>query len=494
MKDAINSRYMPPWPADPNHGLKFKNDARLSQAEISTFNAWVNEGARNGNDSHAPDLLSKAATESGDWAGPDGRKPDLIVSMSREVQIPAAGDLPYVQIQVPLPLAEDKWVIACQARPGNASVVHHMAITEVTAPDNVSPANLNDFLAMARQMHLPGSVLQPTVTAASNPNVIDMLAIYTPGVATERYCDGCAKLLKGGANNYLAFNIHYTANGKPATDRSQVAFWFRDTPPKHQLLRVAMSDETILANGKELLTDATGERAEGTQMVIPPIAPGQANYALTSVTAFTGPVTLYQFHPHAHFRARDFTYAAVYPDGHEQTLLTIPRYDFHWQLEYNLAAPLSLPAGSKLVVTAHYDNSANNPLNPDPGREVLFRAQNLSTDEMFSPFVQYSEDGKEHPEQTARIVETTGCLTRQKNDWHLTHSSVPAPVASQAASSTDTSHATPGNENLTLIGLSAFNPAQYQGKEVSVRGAEPKGGENRINVTSLLPLARACEQ
>jgi hypothetical protein len=321
--------------------------------------------------------------------------------------------------------------------------------------------------------------------------VIDMLGIYTPGVATERYCDSCAKLLKGGANNYLAFNIHYTANGKPTTDRSQVAFWFRNTPPKHQLLRVAMSDETILANGKELLTDAAGERAEGTQVVIPPIAPGQANYELTSVTAFTEPVTLYQFHPHAHFRAREFTYAAVYPDGRTETLLTIPKYDFHWQLEYDLASPLSLPAGSKLVVTAHYDNSANNPLNPDPGREVLFRAQNLSTDEMFSPFVQYSEDGKEYPDQRARIVETTGCLTWQQNGWHLTHASVAVPAASQAASSADINHATLGNEDLLLIGLSAFNPAQYPGRVVVVRGAEVK---ERLNVTSLLPISGTCKR
>jgi hypothetical protein len=363
-----------------------------------------------------------------------------------------------------------------------------MAITELKVPDGMPVNDLDGLTAFMRQMHLPTSILQPAVKSESEAT--DMLAIYTPGAATEQYDQDSAKLLRGGKNYYLAFNIHYTANGKPATDRSQVAFWFRDSPPKHQILRVAMSGETILANGKDLLTDAPGEKAEGTRMALPPIAPGEADYRLTGVTAFTRPITIYQLHPHAHFRAKAFKYVAIYPDGRELTLLTIPKYDFHWQLAYELQQPLPLPAGSKLVVTARYDNSAANEFNPAPNKEVLFRPQNLSTDEMFSPFVQYSEDTDKST--GLPLVETTGCLVQSQNAWKLSHASVPASVNAQATNSVSfrkAAQASPGNEEFQLIGLSAFQPARYQGQVVVARGVETG---KRLNVTSLLTTSAAC--
>jgi hypothetical protein len=489
INSAVISRVMPPWSADQDHSLKFKNDARLSAAEISTFNNWVKAGTPKGVDAHQPDLL--AASQ--DWQGPEGRKPDLVVSMTRDLQIPATGDLPYVQLLVPVPVGEDKWVSACQARPGNSAVVHHMAITELKVPNGLPMNDLDGLLAFMRQMHLPASILQPAVKSESD--AIDMLAIYTPGSVTEKYDHDSAKLLRGGKNNYLAFNIHYTADGKPTTDRSQVAFWFRDSPPKHQILRVAMSGETILANGKELLTDTPGEKAEGTRMAIPPIAAGQADYELTGVTAFTRPITIFQLHPHAHFRAKEFKYSVVYPDGRELTLLTIPRYDFHWQLAYELQEPLSLPAGSKLVVTARYDNSANNEFNPAPSKEVFFRAQNLSTDEMFSPFVQYSEDVEKSAKPDGLpVVETIGCLVQsEKTDsWRLVNATVPVSVSAQATNSVDISkaeQAKPGNEDVQLVGVSAFHAGQYRGQIVAVRGVET---EKRLNVTSLVTTSAAC--
>jgi len=455
MSNAISSRNMPPWSADPEHSLKFKNDARLTVAQIAMFKAWVDAGSPRGAHAQETDLLAQAQ----DWQGPDGRKPDLVISMTRDFQIPATGDLPYVQILVPVPVLEDKWVSAVQARPGNPSVVHHMAVTELKMPDGLPVGDVDGLLSFMRQMHLPASILQPAVRADSD--AIDMLAIYTPGSGIEKYDEDSGKLLRGGKHNYLAFNVHYTANGKPATDRSQVAFWFRDSPPKHQIFRVAMAGETILANGKELSPDTPGEKAEGTRVVIPPIAPGEADYELTAVTAFTHPVTIYQMHPHAHFRAKDFRYVAVYPDGHELTLLTVPKYDFHWQLAYELQAPLRLPAGSKLVITAHYDNSANNEFNPAPNKEVFFRAQNLSTDEMFSPFVQYSEEPGALP-----LVETVGCLVQAKNEWRLVRA--------------------PGKQDFELIGVSVFHPERYLGQVVAVRGVET---EQRLNVTSLVKAA-----
>src|SRR6202041_3139284 len=139
-------------------------------------------------------------------------------------------------------------------------------------------------------------------------------------------------------------------------------------------------------------TDSPGTKAEETHVAIPPISPFEANYELTGVTAYLHPITLYQFHPHAHYRGKDFTYSVVYPDGREQTVLTVPRFDHRWQMAYELETPLKLPAGSKLIVTAHYDNSKTKMHNPAPEKAVYFRAMNQGWDEMFTPFIQYTMD------------------------------------------------------------------------------------------------------
>ena len=92
-----------------------------------------------------------------------------------------------------------------------------------------------------------------------------------------------------------------------------IAFWFQPRPPKHQLFRVPGAGETIIANGSELLSDTPGIKAEGTRVVIPPIPPFEENYQLTGITGYAEPVTVYQFHPHAHLRAKDFKYTAIFP-------------------------------------------------------------------------------------------------------------------------------------------------------------------------------------
>jgi hypothetical protein len=166
-----------------------------------------------------------------------------------------------------------------------------------------------------------------------------MLGVYTPGTTFEAYGPDSAKLLRGGKNMYLNFNIHYQTTGKPEKDASTLGFWFQSDPPKHQLLRVPASGETILAGGKELLTDASGPKAEGTSVAIPPIPAYAENYELVGITAYREPVTIYQFQPHAHLRGKDFRYAVVYPDGREESVLNVSHYDFHWQLAYELETP-----------------------------------------------------------------------------------------------------------------------------------------------------------
>ena len=175
--------------------------------------------------------------------------------------------------------------------------------------------------------------------------------------------------------------------------------------------------------------------------MIPPIPPFAESYELTGITGYPEPVTIYQFQPHAHHRAKDFTYTVVYPDGREQTVLSVPKYDHRWQMAYELETPLKLPAGSKLVVTAHYDNSKMNMHNPAPEKAVYFLDMNQSWDEMFTPFIQYSIDqasgspstivSRTHEVADKRapasqnvfgIGEVIGCLVRSPaGDWLLTN-------------------------------------------------------------------------
>ena len=524
IKETVIHREMPPWPADPNRSVKFRNDARLSQKEIDTLVAWVNAGTPKGNDAGAPPV---PAFQQG-WLHPGGRAPDLVIPLPT-FHVPASGEIPYVRYMAKVPVSGDRWVAAIQVRPSNRTLVHHMAITELALKDGLTPENLEQFTQAAHQLGLPFRAARPAVVDPTDPAVYDMLGVYTPGTTFERWGEGDAKLLKGGGNMYLNFNIHYQTTGKAETDQPSIAFWFQPEPPRHQLYRVPAAEETIIADGKELLTDAPGQKAEGTNVVIPPIPAYAENYEVVGITAYTNPVTIYQFQPHAHLRGKDFRYAVVYPDGHEQTVLTVPKYEFHWQLAYDLDEPLKLPAGSKLVVTAHYDNSAKNaalqhhhhdagdPANrPGPDKEVYFREMNHSWDEMFTPFIQYSIDTQDpakptqpeteqrvnaggrgvQPERAALdIVQAVGCLKQSSPDtWTLTRASEPRVSESQSTSSVELESVAAkglGNQQYLLVGVNVFHP--LSGERVAVKGILLRdAGTVRLNVTSLQTVAASC--
>jgi hypothetical protein len=531
IKEKVMRREMPPWPADSAKSMKFSNDPSLSQHDIDTLIAWVDAGAPKGNDADLPPL----PTFPEGWLHPKGLAPDMVIPLP-EIHLPATGEIPYVAQFVKVPFAEDKWVVAMQVRAGNRAVVHHMAITEVAMDPGVTPESLDQFTRIAHQLGLSnGSVgSRPAIADPSNPVEYDMLGVYTPGTTFEMYGDGGAKVVKGGANMYLKFNVHYQTTGKPETDQSALAFWFQPHPAEHQMFRVPASGGTIIASGKELLTDSPGEKAEGTDASIPPIPPYAENYELIGITAYPAPVTIYQLQPHAHLRGKDFKYAVVYPDGHEETILTVPKYDFHWQLAYQLDQPLKLPAGSKLVVTAHYDNSLKNEhlmqhhhhgasdtaysLGPD--KEVHFRDANQSWDEMFTPFIQYSVGGPDmskpaqpqnaQSEHTAGrqtdgpqshgvfdIASIVGCLDQgSAGTWIVTHGSDPVVSKTQSTSSEDLKAVATkalGEQRYELLGASAFSPSIDKGAKVAVKGVLIRdSSQNRLNVTSLQMLSPTC--
>jgi len=506
IKERVLRREMPPWPADPSGSVKFRNDPRLSQKDIDTLAAWANSGAAQG---QADDLPPLPVFPQG-WQHPKGLPPDVVISMPGEFEVPAQGQIPYVRYLVGVPFSEDKWTAAIQVRPGNRAVVHHMAITEVQLQEGMKPADLDAMATLARQMgltnSLPGS--RPAVTAPGDPASVDMLGVYTPGTTLEMYADDSAKLIKGGKNFYINFNIHYQPIGRVEKDRSMLALWFQAGTPKRQLLRVPGAAKTIIVNGIELLSDAPGKKAEGTGAAIPPIPPQAENYEVTGITAYAEPITISQFQPHAHVHCKDFRYVVVYPDGREQSVLSVPKYNFQWQLAYEPAAPLHLPAGSKLVATAHYDNSPNNKNNPAPSREVYFRdGENQSSDEMFTPFIQYSNDNQDlHQTDTLRrqqtqraknvsdIVEVDGCLQQSADAWRLTTATDPIASESQPTSSMALKLAEVrrlGTDEYRLVGINFFNPSRHKGQKVAVKGVLIQT-TRAINVTSLQVVGAIC--
>jgi mono/diheme cytochrome c family protein len=501
LRAQVASRAMPPWFADPAQSVAFRNDARLSAAEIDTLLAWVDGGMPRGEGSEP----SWPGWSRG-WANPQGSAPDVIVGLPR-VRLPATGEIPYVRLLIKVTVPADRWIVGLQALPGNASVVHHMGITEVTLADGVTPENMAQLDAVARQLGMPGGSLtrpQPSITDANDPSVYDMLSIYTPGTTFESFGPGAGKLLRAGAQQYINFNIHYTTSGKPETDQSNLGLWFASSPPAHQLYRAPLPGRAIIANGRELLTDDPGTRAEGTDFALPPIAPGEEHYRLIGMTALLNPMTVYALQPHAHLRSKSFRYVVIMPDGHELTLLNVPRYDFHWQLRYELAEPLLLPAGSKLVVTGEYDNSEHNAhlaaaaaADPTrrcgPDKTVLFRDQNQTWDEMFSPIVEYALARQGAPDSGVRLVAAAGCLTRAASGgWLLSHIGHLDNTSKQSTSSADTvalAKLPGGNLSVGLIGESPFDPARLVGQRVAAKGALIG---TRLNVTSLQGLGQAC--
>jgi hypothetical protein len=502
--DKVQSGAMPPWPADPLHSLPMKNDPRMTQRDIDMIVSWVDAGTPKGDDL---DLPAPPVARHG-WLHPQDRPPDAVVSLPK-FTVRANGTVPYIERLIKVPYQDDRWISALQVQAGNTMLLHHMGITEVALPDGMKPEMLDAMDTVASQIGAPSGKLQierPVVTDPAYPEAYDMLGVYTPGTTFETYGAGNGKLLRGGKNVYINFNIHYTTTGREESDLTKLALWFQPTPPQHVLYRAPAAVDSIIANGRELLTDDPGTKAEGTNYALPPIPANGDNYELIGLSAYRTPITIYQLQPHAHVRAVGFRYAAIFPDGREQVILTVPHYSYHFQLEYALAAPLALPAGSKLIVWAHYDNSVGNDhlrnlgtndaaRRCGPENVTFFGQQNQSWDEMFTPLIQYSSD--EPPDGRLDVVTAVGCLVRQRSGpWKLEHSSNATPTAMQGTSSTEL-HANSavqlGRRSYALLGIDVFNPDQRVAKKVIVKGVlipTPQG--DRINVTSLQSTQSPC--
>jgi len=342
MKEAVVLKKMPPWYADARYG-KFTNDRSLSPREVATLAAWADNGAPEGD---PKDLPPKTNYVEG-WSIP---KPDVVIEFPRSFEIPASGTIEYQKVIVPTGFTEDKWVQFAEARPSDRAHVHHM-IAFIREPGSHWLRNEPPGV-----FFVAPKVVDDNTDTSALPS--DFLVGYAPGQPPEMLEPGQGKLIKAGSD--LVLEIHYTTNGTPSTDRSKFGLVFAKQAPRERVLTLSAT------NGKFK------------------IPPGDPNYRVEAEFEMGATVKLASLHPHMHGRGKDFEYRIAYPSGETQTILSVPRYNWHWQLWYNLATPIVLPKGARIECTAHFDNSPNNPDNADPKKEVTWGDQ--SWDEMMVGF------------------------------------------------------------------------------------------------------------
>jgi thiol-disulfide isomerase/thioredoxin len=322
IREVTKERRMPPWHADPRYG-HFSNERRLTAAEIGTLSAWVDGGLLRGDDKDLP----KPAEFVQGWVH---GKPDMIIEMPEEYQVPADGVVPYKSWMIETKFTEDKWVRIAEGRPGAPGVVHHAVVYIIKKGGGVADG-MSVLVGWA-----PG----------------DLGLVLPPDTA-----------LRIPKEASLKFEMHYTPNGTAVKDRSAVGITFADKPPRHEML--------------------VGEFAN-MAIEVPAHDP---HYKAEAAFRLRDDARILSFSPHMHWRGKDYNYEVIYPDGKKQMLLSVPRWDFNWQSVYRFKEPFKLPKGARLHSVAHWDNTTSNPLNPDPSKAVSFGLQ--SWEEMMVGFVAY---------------------------------------------------------------------------------------------------------
>ena len=319
--EVVKEERMPPWNANPEFG-HFKNDSRLSEREKQLIQEWIQNGCPEGDPA---DLPHKPTFAEG-WRM---QQPDMIIPVrDAAYTVPATGVVDYQYLKVDPKFTEDKYVVAAEARPGNTAVVHHIIA----------------FLI------LPGE---------TEISLGKMLIGYAPGTSPLMFPKGAA--MKVPAGTQLVFEMHYTPNGTEQTDLSHIGLKFVDA--------------------SEVVNEVVGLEAVNSKLRIPP---NTAAHPVVSQERFREDITLLSLTPHMHLRGKSFRYEAVFPDGTQEVLLDVPKYDFNWQLRYEFAEPRLIPKGTVVKCVAEFDNSSENLNNPDPNQEVHWGQQ--SWDEMMIGF------------------------------------------------------------------------------------------------------------
>jgi len=326
IREKVVSREMPPWHADPSHG-QWSNDKRMSQKEIDTITAWIDAGAPEGD----PKDMPAAPKFAKGW---QIGEPDITFQMPEEFTVPAEGAVPYMYFTVPTNFTEDKYIAAMEARAGELSVVHHIVVY----------------------------VRDPKEKASRKQDIgTGLLGALSPGNTPFIASPGTAKLIKAGSN--LVFQMHYTPSGKVTKDRSIIGLKFAKSPVNKVITTTAAWDARF------------------------EIPPNAQNHEVRAFYDVDQDIDIVSLMPHMHLRGKDYTYVAHYPDGRREILLSVPRYDFGWQVYYYPVKPLRMPKGTRIETIAHYDNSTRNAQNPDPSKPVRFGEQ--TWEEMMNGFFDF---------------------------------------------------------------------------------------------------------
>jgi hypothetical protein len=365
MKAAVITRKMPPWFADPKFG-PYVNDQSLSQYQIDIIAKWADTGAPEGNKKDAPLPVQ--------WADGWPIKPEIIIDgPTTEVPAHPKNDVvEWATVIMPTGFTRDTWITSIQIKPEFPAVTHHICTAFVPHNPNVphgvpywqqkerdsEGAALPDkgptFFGL--QVDKDGNPAPPGTPAGAAEDC------YLPGNAAADYrLVHAAKLVPAGSD--IVFNLHYTPNGTAVTDHVKVGF-------------------TVAANApdRKYVSLSTTANPDPKSFAIPPNNPNWESPPADAT--FLADAELVYMMPHMHFRGKDMTYSLIYPDGRKEVVLSVPRYDFNWQLGY--WKTVKVPKGTKLHVDAHYDNSVNNKFNPNPNRTVYYGT--MTWEEMMFPF------------------------------------------------------------------------------------------------------------
>ncbi len=324
-REVLLEQRMPPAPNDPEIGV-FGGHPPLSETETRILLRWI--AAKTPRGEGEDPLATTAPPKPEPW--PLG-KPDVIVAMPQEFAIPATGVVPYQYFEVENPIQEDVWLRAAVVKAGNPKVLHH-ALIFVKYPEHLK-----------------------SIEPRQNAGTAGFFTAFVPGAESIPFPEGSGKFLPKGTK--IIFQMHYSPTGKPELDRSEIGLYRLPAKPQWELRTRAITQTELL------------------------ITPGQRDYKAKASYKFRKEAVLHHLSPHMHVRGASFKYDLVRPDGTSQTLLSVPRWDFNWQTLYRLKQPLTIAAGSELICSGTFDNSASNPSNPNPKAWVAFGEQ--TTDEMF---------------------------------------------------------------------------------------------------------------
>ena len=332
MREVILTRRMPPWHADPKV-QRYANDIALAPEEARLLVGWIDAGAPRGGG--ADPLVENPPPARVEW--PLG-EPDLVLEAPVQ-EILATGVVEYRYEEVAVPLARDVWIRAADVRPTNPRVMHH-ATAYIRYPEGREP--------------------QPTLGPRFTRG---LFTGYVPGREPRALPNGSGYFLPAGSS--IRFELHYTTIGRPETDTLRIGLYLSREPLAHDLKIGAAANFDFA------------------------IPPGAAEFEADAVRFVDRDILIYELAPHMHYRGKRMSIEARYPDGSSELLVSVPNYNFNWQRRYVFAEPKTLPAGTRIVAHAAFDNSAGNPANPDPTAWVRFGRQ--SFEEMLFGYFLYRE-------------------------------------------------------------------------------------------------------